>query len=156
MATHYAIPSQASDPAILPSIETFYRTMAANEVDGWRDGDGETMGAGWYAWECLPGCLPDGEPYGPYDSEAEALADMRLHVTPEAPRAKGYAVTVWVEGCDSQGAADAAVGGVLEGAFLMASSNDGNDPETFARGVETALLARTGPDGNVTMDVVPD
>lgn len=30
---------------------------------------------GWYWHACFPGCLPDGEPCGPFDSEAEALAD---------------------------------------------------------------------------------
>jgi hypothetical protein len=30
---------------------------------------------GWYWWACWPGCLPDGEPNGPFNSEAEAIAD---------------------------------------------------------------------------------
>jgi hypothetical protein len=27
---------------------------------------------GWYWWACFPGCLPDGEAFGPYETEAEA------------------------------------------------------------------------------------
>jgi hypothetical protein len=30
---------------------------------------------GWYYWYCEPGCLPDGEPFGPFESEDAALAD---------------------------------------------------------------------------------
>ncbi|MFA5388083.1 MAG: hypothetical protein WC322_06920 [Candidatus Paceibacterota bacterium] len=28
---------------------------------------------GWYWWACFPGCLPDGDPQGPYDSKEEAI-----------------------------------------------------------------------------------
>ena len=28
---------------------------------------------GWYFWFCLPGCLPDSVPHGPFESEEEAL-----------------------------------------------------------------------------------
>jgi len=31
----------------------------------------------WFYWACIPGCLPDSEPMGPFDSETEALADAR-------------------------------------------------------------------------------
>ena len=41
------------------------------------DGDGE-YSAGWYWVACYPGCLPDGEPVGPYDSSLEAYDDGRL------------------------------------------------------------------------------
>lgn len=33
--------------------------------------------AGWYWWACFPGCLPDGDPSGPFDSEADAIADAQ-------------------------------------------------------------------------------
>jgi hypothetical protein len=36
-----------------------------------------TTEKGWFYWYCFPGCLPEGEPSGPFKSEAEALADMR-------------------------------------------------------------------------------
>ena len=29
----------------------------------------------WYWWPCFPGCLPDGEPIGPFDSEQQATTD---------------------------------------------------------------------------------
>ena len=31
--------------------------------------------AGWYWHACLPGCMPDGDLSGPFQSEAEAIAD---------------------------------------------------------------------------------
>ena len=41
--------------------------------------DGETedshMAYGWYWWSCCPGCLPDGDPSGPFDTYREALLD---------------------------------------------------------------------------------
>ena len=27
----------------------------------------------WYWWYCFPGCLPDSDPFGPFDSEQEAI-----------------------------------------------------------------------------------
>lgn len=35
------------------------------------------MTTGWYWWACFPGCLPDGEPSGPFDSEKDAINDAR-------------------------------------------------------------------------------
>jgi len=31
--------------------------------------------AGFYWWACSPGCLPDGEPYGPFGDATEAYED---------------------------------------------------------------------------------
>ena len=36
------------------------------------DVDGNPLGQGWYYWYCVPGCLPDSEPFGPYESYAKA------------------------------------------------------------------------------------
>ena len=32
---------------------------------------------GWYWQSCFPGCLPDGDPVGPFPSEVDALEDAR-------------------------------------------------------------------------------
>jgi len=32
---------------------------------------------GWWYWWCAPGCLPDSEDMGPFNSEAEAVEDTR-------------------------------------------------------------------------------
>lgn len=34
-------------------------------------------GPGWYWWACFPGCLPDGEPNGPYRTSYLAYVDAR-------------------------------------------------------------------------------
>ena len=30
---------------------------------------------GWYWWPCFPGCLPDGDAVGPFQTEREAVED---------------------------------------------------------------------------------
>ena len=67
MSQEYSDLKRAPDPYALPDVEVFY----ADHADGW-DGD-----EGWYYWSCFPGCLPDSEPWGPFATRAEALADMR-------------------------------------------------------------------------------
>jgi hypothetical protein len=32
----------------------------------------EGIKGGWFYWYCFPGCLPDSEPMGPYDTAKEA------------------------------------------------------------------------------------
>lgn len=39
--------------------------------------DGMLTEPGWYWWACMPGCLPDGEPTGPFATEQEAINDAR-------------------------------------------------------------------------------
>ena len=34
-------------------------------------------GAGWYWWACFPGCLPDSDPFGPFESERAAIDDCK-------------------------------------------------------------------------------
>ena len=30
---------------------------------------------GWYWWPCFPGCIPDGEAVGPFQTERDAVID---------------------------------------------------------------------------------
>jgi hypothetical protein len=42
----------------------------------WFDGGGDQdLSPGWYWWACLPGCMPDGEPSGPFASSMLAKSD---------------------------------------------------------------------------------
>ncbi len=102
----YSNPKRASDPHALPDIEVFQLTAyevaesSAYEDEQWeylkrfplatlngRDRDRliETMvdelgiTGGWFYWYCFPGCMPDSDPYGPYDSPDAALADARAN-----------------------------------------------------------------------------
>jgi len=75
----YSDPTRESDPHALPDVEVF-------EVDYGLNGDALPEAArklpgsktiGWYWWSCFPGCLPDGDPNGPFATEAEAIADAQ-------------------------------------------------------------------------------
>jgi hypothetical protein len=82
MTQAYSDPSRASDPHALPDIEVFYvpaweQSTKPRAGEHPTDQDGNYLEPGWYWWSCFPGCLPDGDPSGPFDSEAEALADAQ-------------------------------------------------------------------------------
>lgn len=99
MTQAYSDPSREDDAYALPDVEVFYLTAeeAAEQVDedtlyeylklyplatiNSRDRqrmldamiEAEDIRGGWFYWYCFPGCLPDSEPMGPFDTEAEAL-----------------------------------------------------------------------------------
>ncbi|KKK51741.1 hypothetical protein LCGC14_3111910 [marine sediment metagenome] len=80
----YSNPDREKDPTALPDVEVF-------QIDdkGYSNGEpfvlphepGEQAFGltqpGWYWWVCFPGCLPDGTPFGPFETEATALADAQ-------------------------------------------------------------------------------
>ena len=72
MAQAYSDPRRVGDPHALPDVEVFYLHNLPN-ADLIREG----YAPGWYWWSCFPGCLPDGDPIGPFATEAEALADAQ-------------------------------------------------------------------------------
>lgn len=67
MTQVYSNPERESDPHALPDVEVFYIG----------DCDGEYP-AGWYWQACFPGCLPDSEPMGPFETECAAIEDAQL------------------------------------------------------------------------------
>ena len=82
MGQFYFDPSRESDPHTLPDAETFHISAKEIESGAWdlwflTDEEESITNSGWYYWACFPGCLPDGDPIGPFDTEAEALADAR-------------------------------------------------------------------------------
>lgn len=82
MAQHYSNPTRAKDSYSLPNVETFYMSpadiAAVRRDNGIADDDDcDYAGPGWYFWYCFPGCMPEGSPNGPYDTEALAIAAMR-------------------------------------------------------------------------------
>lgn len=70
MTQAYSDPARESDPHSLPDLEIFYADDLTND-------EGEPLEAGFYYWYCLPGCLPDSDPCGPYATEAAALEAAR-------------------------------------------------------------------------------
>lgn len=95
----YADPRRESDPYALPDVEVFERryrecpkcgdTIVADPTCHYaacHNCDDLVMrmidvpyeaNVGWFYWSCSPGCLPDSDPIGPFDTEEEALADAR-------------------------------------------------------------------------------
>ena len=68
MTQVYSVPSREKDPYSLPDVEVFYLELGHM----WQFEDGLCLSPGWYWWSCLPGCLPDGDPIGPFATEEEA------------------------------------------------------------------------------------
>lgn len=74
MGYEYTDESRARDPHALPDVEVFHVSDAVSKTV---KPFGIERDAGWYFAFGFPGCLWDGEPSGPYASEAEALAAAR-------------------------------------------------------------------------------
>jgi hypothetical protein len=72
MTQHYSNPSRANDPHALPDVETFFVTGREIRNGEWPD----LAEVGWYYWFCYPGCMPDGEPIGPFSTEEDAVQDF--------------------------------------------------------------------------------
>lgn len=80
MSYHYTDESRESDDHALPDIEIFYDDSDVPEWGGEPrnyDSDGDPIQPGWYYWSCFPGCMPDSDPMGPYDTEQDALDAAR-------------------------------------------------------------------------------
>lgn len=91
MAQFYFDPSRENDPHALPDGEVFYAShydcadcgyftfVPSPQCPECGSKYKRTLpdGAGWFYWACFPGCLPDGDPIGPFETEEEALADAR-------------------------------------------------------------------------------
>jgi len=99
----YSDPSRESDPHALPmwrcstSRQRSRQSLVSTRMNIGSCGDSSPDGLqqprarkghrphgegmrphGWLFWQaCFPGCLPDSEPIGPFDTQAEALADAQ-------------------------------------------------------------------------------
>jgi hypothetical protein len=85
MSQFYSDSEREHETYSLPDAETFYMTASdfVNAEEGtWmhdrmsddRDASADSL-AGWYYWFCIPGCLPDSEPSGPFETEQDAIDD---------------------------------------------------------------------------------
>ena len=86
MSQFYINPKKAREPFARPYGESFFISGAECIVAAYEDDDQDTWLAeqladhegpvtdyeGWYWWHCAPGCLPDGDPFGPFPTEDEA------------------------------------------------------------------------------------
>lgn len=76
----YSDVTREDDPYSLPDIEVFQGVDYCHGCDcdcECSDRCSHLEHDKWYWWACFPGCLPDSEPFGPFETEAEALADAR-------------------------------------------------------------------------------
>ena len=76
----YSNPDRASNEYALPDVEVFYWDAADaadfNDYSLIANPDSQYV-AGWYYWACFPGCMPDSDPIGPFNSEAEAISNAQ-------------------------------------------------------------------------------
>lgn len=90
MTQFYSDPARESEKYALPDCEVFFAKRAEwaysengercdvaidddmNEVP-----DQNVNEEGFYYWYCLPGCLPDSDPHGPFKTEQEAIDACR-------------------------------------------------------------------------------
>jgi hypothetical protein len=76
----YSDPERENDGHALPNVEVFYWDNADaadyNDISMIADDDSKYT-EGWYWWPCFPGCMPDSDPIGPFETEAEAIADAQ-------------------------------------------------------------------------------
>ena len=67
----YSDETRENDKWALPDVEVFHSSdypATAGE---------EPLEPGWYYWYCFPGCLPDSDPFGPFESEETAIEAVR-------------------------------------------------------------------------------
>ena len=84
MTQFYTDPSRESEPHALPNGLVEYQPAGEMaEALGYDENhqDDETpeefAPAGFYVCSCFPGCMPDSEWSGPFDTEDEAIAEWR-------------------------------------------------------------------------------
>ena len=80
MAQYYSNPERESDPNALPNVEVFRASLTEclyNRENADHANEYTIFEPGYYYWYCFPGCLPDSEPIGPFNTEAKAVENMR-------------------------------------------------------------------------------
>ena len=79
MSQIYTDPTREQDAHALPNAEVFYNDTTLPYGLRYEEGleANEPRPAGWYWWACFPGCLPDSEPCGPFETEQEAIDDAQ-------------------------------------------------------------------------------
>lgn len=90
----YSDPSRSTETYTMPDVEVWYHEHQAKNLRRQNPNEGngphdycvfpsetdpdqaypECYGTGFYFWYCMPGCLPDSEPFGPYETEEEAIS----------------------------------------------------------------------------------
>lgn len=77
MAQFYSDPSRENDTTALPDAEVFHVCNDDLRINAVYPENALVTKPGWYYWFCFPGCLPDSEPIGPFESEQAAIDDCQ-------------------------------------------------------------------------------
>lgn len=93
MSYYHSDPDREKDEYAIPDVEVFH--IDKTEMLSWLNTEGSTWAemfdpccddskedsanrlSGWYYQTCLPGCMPDSDPFGPYETEEKAVSAMR-------------------------------------------------------------------------------
>jgi len=70
----YSDPSREDDLYALPDVEVFH---VPYDYQPEPEPGTDPYEKGWYWWSCLPGCLPDSDPIGPFATASDALTDAQ-------------------------------------------------------------------------------
>lgn len=76
----YSNPEREKDTWSLSDVEVFYADYGdlwENEDELFQNGYEEPNEPGYYYWFCLPGCMPDSDPIGPFETEEDAVIDSQ-------------------------------------------------------------------------------
>jgi hypothetical protein len=86
----YSNLKRESDTYALPDVEIFHHEHCKRELCALNagskadifgecilDSDGDCCGSGWYYQFCFPGCMPESDPFGPYETYEAALEACR-------------------------------------------------------------------------------
>ena len=80
MSYVYSIPERETETFTLPNVEVFYVSpMEVNYNLANMDHANEytITESGWYWWSCFPGCMPDSDAMGPFETEQDATQDAQ-------------------------------------------------------------------------------
>ncbi len=91
----YSDPKRENDPHALPDIELWediivkldclcgssseipQQSVGCSNCGSVTTETESTNELGWFYWACFPGCLPDGDIVGPFESYKDAMADAQ-------------------------------------------------------------------------------
>lgn len=68
MSRIYSDPARANETHAITDVEVFHLDYGDDLAEQWPE-----LMPGWYYWYCFPGCLPEGDPTGPFKTEEEAI-----------------------------------------------------------------------------------
>ncbi len=77
MTYEYVNIERENDPHALPDVEIYELVYPEKRVHQEFGGESVWMETGWYYQYGFPGCLPESDPFGPFDTAEEALEEAR-------------------------------------------------------------------------------